>query len=165
MSIYVLFGQQWLLPLNSPMDAVFAQSLSYCWIVNTDLNWGKWDLQFFRCCSGFFYDLLDESLLRSRSYFGRPATPGKVHHCSKCSPFVDKGSDRGSLESQRLINGFIPLSRLIHVNYFVLICSWIYLDRGMMCCSLNMFFFVRQLLFKLFLDSIVLVVIRLGFEM
>ncbi len=33
--------------------------------------------------------------------------------------FVDNGSDRGSLESQSLRNGFISLSRLIHVNYFV----------------------------------------------
>ncbi len=73
-SLCVLFGQQWLLPWNSPMDAVFAQSLSYCWIMNTDLNWGKWGLQFFRCCSGFFYDLLDESLLHSWSNFGRPTT-------------------------------------------------------------------------------------------
>ncbi len=72
-SLCVLFGQQWLLPWNSPMDAVFAQSLSYCWIMNTDLNWGKWGLQFFRCCSGFFYDLLDESSLRSWSNLvGRP---------------------------------------------------------------------------------------------
>ncbi len=90
--------------LELPMDAVFAQTLSYCWIMNTDIYWGKWGLQFFRCCSGFFYDLLDESSLRSN--FGRPATPGKVHHCSKFSPFVDNGSDRGSLESQSLINGF-----------------------------------------------------------
>ncbi len=115
-SLCVLFGQQWLLPWNSPMDAVFAQSLSYCWIMNTDLNWG---LQFFRCCSGFFYDLLDESSLHSWSNFGRPATPGKVHHCSKFSPFVDNGSVSGSLESQSLRNGFITLIRLIHVNYFV----------------------------------------------
>ncbi len=48
------------LPWNSPVDAVFAQFLSYCWIRNTDLNWGKWGLQIFRCCYGFFYDLLDE---------------------------------------------------------------------------------------------------------
>ncbi len=82
-------------------------------------NWGKWGLQIFRCCSGFFYDLLDESSLRSWSNFGRPATTGKVHHCYKFSPFVDNGSDRGSLESQSLRNGFITLSRLIHVNYFV----------------------------------------------
>ncbi len=73
----------------------------------------------FRCCSGFFYDLLDESSLRSWRNFGRPATPGKVHHYSKFSPFVDNGSDRGSLESQSLRNDFITLSRLIHVNYFV----------------------------------------------
>ncbi len=71
MSLCVLFGQQWLLPWNSPMYAVFAQSLSYCWIMNTDLNWGKWGLQFFRCCSGFFYDLLDELSLRSWSNFSR----------------------------------------------------------------------------------------------
>ncbi len=117
-SLCVLFGQQWLLPWNSPMDAVFAQSLSYCWIMNTDLNWGKWGLQFFRCCSWFFYDLL-WVVVRSWSNFGRPATPGKIHHCYKFSPFVDNGSDSGSLESQSLRNGFITLSRLIQVNYFV----------------------------------------------
>ncbi len=59
MRLCVLFDQQWILPWNSPMDAVFAQSLSYCWIMNTNLNWGKWGLQFFRCCSGFFHDFLD----------------------------------------------------------------------------------------------------------
>ncbi len=118
-SLCVLFGQQCLLLWNSPMDAVFAQSLSYCWIMNTDLNWSKWGLQLFRCYSGFFYDLLDESSLQSLSNFGRPASPGKVHHCSKFSPFVDNGSDRGSQETQSLINGFKLLSRLKHVNYFV----------------------------------------------
>ncbi len=55
----------------------------------------------------------------TRSNFGRPATPGKIHHCSEFSPFVDNGSDHGSLEYQSLRNGFITLSRLIHVNYFV----------------------------------------------
>ncbi len=29
-SLFVIFGQQWLLPCISPMDAVFAHSLSYC---------------------------------------------------------------------------------------------------------------------------------------
>ncbi len=116
-SLCVIFDQKWL--LSSPMDAVFAQPLSYCWIMNTDLNWGKWGLQFFRCCSGFFYDLIDESTLRSWSNCGRRVTPGKVHHCYKFSLFVDNGSYRGSLESQILRNGFITLSRRIHVNYFV----------------------------------------------
>ncbi len=88
-------------PWNSPMDAVFAQSLSYCWFMNTDLNWGKWGLQFFRCCSGFFYDLLDESSLRSWSNFGRSATPGRF---ITVLSFVDNGSDCGSLESQSLRN-------------------------------------------------------------
>ncbi len=115
-SLCVLFGQQWFLPGNSPMDAVFAHSLSYCWIMNTVLNWGKWSLQFFRFCSWFFYDLLDESSLRYWSNFGRPATHEKVHHCSKFSLFMDNGSDCGLLESQSFRNGFITLSRLIHVN-------------------------------------------------
>ncbi len=114
MSLCVLFGQQWHLSWNSPMDAVFAQSLSYCWIMNTDLNWGKWGLQFFRCCSRFFYYLLDDSVLCSWLF---PATPGKVHHCSKFSPFVD--NDCSSLESQSLRNYFITFSKLIHVNYVV----------------------------------------------
>ncbi len=71
MSLCVIFGQQWCLPWNSPMHAIFAQPLSYCCIMNTDLNWGKWGLQFFRCCSGFFYDILDESSLLSWSSFGK----------------------------------------------------------------------------------------------
>ncbi len=101
-----------------------------------------YDFLFMKCCVDFMPDVtghtpskkfnfclispqnicpkvLDELLLSSWSNFGRPATPGKVHHCSKFSPFVDNGSDCGSLESQSLRNGFITLSRLIHVNYFV----------------------------------------------
>ncbi len=68
---------------------------------------------------GFFYDLLDESSLCFWRNFGRPATPGKVQHCYKFYPFVDNGSGHGLLESQSLRNGFVTLSRLIHVNYFV----------------------------------------------
>ncbi len=78
-------------------------------------------MQFFRCCSGFFYDLLDESSLCSWSNVGRPVAPGKVHQCPKFSPFVDNGSDCGSLESRSLSNGFITLSRLIYKLIF-LIC-------------------------------------------
>ncbi len=36
-----------------------------------------------------------------------------------CFQFVDNGSDRDSLESQSLRNGFITLSRLIQVKYLV----------------------------------------------
>ena len=63
--------------------------------------------------------LLDESLLRSWGNFGWPATPGKVHHCSMFSPFVDNGSHCGSLESQSFRNGFITFTRLIDLNYFL----------------------------------------------
>ncbi len=84
---------------------------------------------------------------------GRPTSPGKVHHCPKFSPFVGNGSHKGLLESQILRNGFVTLSRLIHLNYFFLICfscCWISLDRGMMCCffrSFSMLHFVIQVLF------------------
>ncbi len=117
-SFYVLFAQQRFWSWNSAMQAIFAQSLSYGGVMNTDLNWGKWGLQFFRCCCGVFCDLLDESSLRSWGNFGWPATPGKVHHCSMFSPFVDNGSHCGSLESQSFRNGFITFSRLIDLNYF-----------------------------------------------
>ncbi len=53
------------------------------------------------------------------SWMSRPATPGKVHHCSMFSPFVDNGSHCGSLESQSFRNGFITFSRLIDLNYFL----------------------------------------------
>lgn len=45
--------------------------------------------QVLRCYSGFFYDLLDESSMRSWSSFGRAAVCGKVRHNSKCCPSVD----------------------------------------------------------------------------
>ena len=83
--IKMFFWRMWDEPLCSFWSAVvftlelshgciFAQSLSYCRIINTDLNWGEWGLQIFRCCSGFFCDLLDESSMRSWSNFGRPAS-------------------------------------------------------------------------------------------
>ncbi len=93
--------------------------MPYSLILNTELNWGKWSLPFFRCYSGFFFDLLDELSLCYWSNFGRPATPDKVPYYYKCSPFVDNGSDCGSLESQSFRNGFITLSWLIHL----FICS------------------------------------------
>ncbi len=154
MSFYVLFAQQRFWSWNSAMQAIFAQSLSYGGVMNTDLNWGKWGLQFFRCCCGVFCDLLDESSLRSWGNFGRPATPGKVHHCSMFSPFVDNGSHCGSLESQSFRNGIITFSRLIDLNYFLSHCSWISLDLNMMCSfwgSFGLLHFVRQVLFKWFL--------------
>ncbi len=70
MSFYVLFAQQRFWSWNSAMQAIFAQSLSYGGVMNTDLNWGKWGLQFFKCCCGVFCDLLDESSLRSWGNFG-----------------------------------------------------------------------------------------------
>ncbi len=73
MSFYVLFAQQRFWSWNSAMQAIFAQSLSYGGVMNTDLNWGKWGLQFFRYCCGVFCDLLDESSLRSwGNLVGRP---------------------------------------------------------------------------------------------
>lgn len=63
-SLGVLFGQ-WISAWNSPMDTIFAQSLSHHWVMNLDLNWGQQSLLPFRCCSGFFCDLLDESSLET----------------------------------------------------------------------------------------------------
>lgn len=51
------------------------QSLSYGGVMNSDINWGKWSMQFFGCCSGVFRDLLDELSMHSWSTFGRLAIP------------------------------------------------------------------------------------------
>lgn len=45
--------------------------LSYSWIVNTGINQGKWGLQWFKCCSGLFCNLLDVSLFNSWNNFWR----------------------------------------------------------------------------------------------
>jgi len=113
---FVLFAQQWFSSWNSAMQAIF---LPYGGVMNTDLNWGRWGLQFFGSCSGVFCDLLDESLLRSWGNFGQPDTPGKVHHCSMFSPFMDNGSHCVSLVSQNFRNCLITFSRLIDLNYFL----------------------------------------------
>lgn len=34
------------LPSWFPMDAIVAHSFSCCWIMNSEPNWGKWNLQF-----------------------------------------------------------------------------------------------------------------------
>lgn len=38
-------------PCNSPVNAIFAQSLCHCFVLNSDLNWGKWGLH---CYFGSF---------------------------------------------------------------------------------------------------------------
>lgn len=73
-----LFLSAVVVSLESPMDAIFSQFLSY-WIMNFDLNWEAWGLQFVRCCSWFFCDLLVESSIFN---FGR------FHHSFKFSSFV-----------------------------------------------------------------------------
>lgn len=109
-----LFGQQAFTPWKSPC---FAQSVFYCWILNCDLNWDKWGPEFFRWCSGFFCNFLDDLLMPSWSNFGRLATPMKFH---KFSLFVDNGYHCGVLESQSRRTDFVTLIRLIDVTDYQL---------------------------------------------
>lgn len=57
--------------------------------------------------------------MHSLSNFGRLASPEKVHHSSKFSPFVNNGSHHSLLEPQSLRNDFITLSRLIDISDFL----------------------------------------------
>lgn len=99
-SFCVLFGQQWCLPLNSLMNVILPpESLSYCWTLTLTM------------ASEVFF--LDELLMCSWSNCSSLATPGKVQHCPKFSWF-------GLLESQRLGNCFVKLSRLTDANDFKL---------------------------------------------
>ncbi len=77
-----------------PWMPFFAQSLAYCWSHEHWLNWGKWGLQFFRYCSGFFYDFMESCRCSLWVILvGRPLLGGSPP--SKVFSFVDNGSDRG----------------------------------------------------------------------
>ncbi len=96
-------------------------------------------------------------MLCSWGHFGRSSTPGTVHCWSKFPPFVYNGSDRGSLESQSLRNGFITLSRLIHLNSLV---SHLFLN--FFRSRRDLLLFKHALLCQIHLDSTGLAVIRSG---
>lgn len=76
----------------------------------------------FFCCSELLCDFLDELYICSWSHFGRPASPGKVHHRSRLSPFVH---NTHTVVFWSLRNG----SRLISANdlvsqLFLIVASW-----------------------------------------
>lgn len=126
MSLFVILGKQWLC-LETLLWMPFLLSLFL--IVNHEHlpQLRQVRRAVLRRCSWYFYELLDERSLCSWSNFVKPTTPREVYHCCKFTPFVDTSSHHGSLR-----NGFVTLSSLIHANYFI--CSWIYLDGGMMFC-------------------------------
>lgn len=76
------------------------------------------------------------SLMHSWSNFGRSASPGKIHCCSKFSPIVYNGSHCGSLEPKSLGNGFVTHSRLIDISDFCFLV--VSLDCDMMHCLLSL---------------------------
>lgn len=90
----------------------------YFILMNSDLNCGQLDMQSFRSCSGFVYDLLDESSMHFWSNFHDRAF-WKIHWCFTFSPF---GSLWLIFMNQSLRNIFATLSRLINVDdwYFML---------------------------------------------
>lgn len=94
-----LFGLQWFSPWNSPVDAqsLFIVILYTSYLILTEVSEACSSLGDFL---GGFCDLLVE--LPMCSWSNRLATMGKVHYCSKFSPFVD--------ESQSLRNGLVTLS-------------------------------------------------------
>lgn len=89
------------------------------------VTWGKWGLQFFECCSGVYWDHLNESLLRSWGNFYWLATPGKVYHCFMFLLFVHNCSYCGSMELWPFPDWGIS-------GTLFLMCSWISLDWSMM---------------------------------
>lgn len=87
--------------------------------MNFDLSWGRGGLQRFRCCAGFFSNLLQEWLMHSGlvliSWFFRQRFPTVMF-----SPFVEDLSQCGSLESCGLGNSFvIPYKQMNMNQYFV----------------------------------------------
>lgn len=62
----------------------------------------RWGLEFIRCLSGFYHDLLEEVSKRSRSKFGRLPLLGKACHCFSVCHMKDNGSQPSLLHSSRL---------------------------------------------------------------
>lgn len=122
--------------LNFPMDAIFAPALSYYCIVNTDLNWGRWGLQVFKGCSGFFCEILDE-LLHSWGNFARSVNLGKVQF---------QVSIVAQMDPFRCHGLFLSCAKVS------LDCAW--------CVTFYSRSSLIQVLFKLFLDPTSLAVIR-----
>lgn len=101
--VFLLF----FLSRNSPMDAIFAQFLSFVewWTLTlTEVRPGVVNVLFWVVLWPFRWAV---KLLW-------PVSPGKVHYCSMFSPFM--GNDCGSLEYQSLRDGFVSLSRMISAN-------------------------------------------------
>lgn len=66
-----IFGQQRFFTLEPPYGCHFVPNFSsHCWIMITNLEQGKGGQQCLRRPSGFFSDLLDETLLDFYSNFG-----------------------------------------------------------------------------------------------
>lgn len=70
-------------PLRSnPQQHSWLQSASFlCWVLNRLQLRKKRSTRFFRCCSGFYCDLLDESSLVLWNNCCWSSAPGKVHPC------------------------------------------------------------------------------------
>ncbi len=99
--------------------------------------------------SAFFYDLLDESSLRSwrpnHSWEGSSLVPSFLHLWIMALTEVRW--------SPKALEISLKILSMIHVNYVVSHLFLNFFRSGMMCCSLSMPHFVREALFKWFLDS------------
>ncbi len=158
----VWFHQLWAScpgPEAAKQPPVFAQSLSYCWIMNlNEASEACSSLDVVLC--SFMTSWMSRRFalgvfLVGQPLLGRFTTVPNILHLwimaltvVRCSP--------------KALEMALTLYRYMSTIMF-LICSWISLDRGMMCCSLRMLHFFRQVLFKWFLDSTGLAVIRPGF--
>lgn len=91
--------------------------------MTTEPNWGIWSLQSCRCCSGFFCDLLDESLTFLIN-FHRPATPEKVRSCCMFSSFIKDfetlSRQKDVLTSHLFIFFRLKSDMVLYVAYFTL---------------------------------------------
>lgn len=110
------------------MKTIFGKSISYGGVMNTDLNWGKWGMQFFGCCGSF----VNSSICCGTIVVILVGWP----LLGRCSFFlflsiVNNLSYYCWLESRSFRNGCISFYRRIYLNKFFF-CSWISLDLSRM---------------------------------
>ena len=146
-ALYVLCGQLWFLPWNSPMPFGWMPFLCSVFLILE-----SWTLSLTNASEA--HNALDVVLGSFETSwinhkFGRSATSGKAHRCSMFSPFVDKNSHCGLLESQSHRNGFVTRCQVGWFQWLFLICLLISFDWGMMCCFLRSFSLIHIVRFYL----------------
>ena len=114
--------------ISTLMNPFFAQSFSYCGVMNTNIAEAREPCRSLDVLLGSYVTSWISCHQCPWRNFGRPATPGNIYLCSSCSLFGDNGSHSGVPDLQEWL--CYPLQTEIFHQLFFLISSGVFFDRG-----------------------------------